>query len=119
MPSSLISVAVRHLDHMPIVQGADEVPHLPTLGEALGQVPDPRGCRGSRYAFTFLLSASVVAVLCGATSLLGLARWIRGADRQVLERLGLAPDARWRAPADSTLGRAWRNMDADALETVG
>jgi predicted transposase YbfD/YdcC len=116
MPSSLISAAVRHLERVPSIDSPADLPELATLMEALEQVPDPRGQRGTRYGFVFLLTASVVAMLCGARSLLGLARWIRGADRQVLERLGLRPGARWRAPADSTLGRVWRGVDADALD---
>ncbi|MDO0913312.1 hypothetical protein QQM39_21420 [Streptomyces sp. DT2A-34] len=42
-------------------------------------MPDPRGRRRTRYEFGFLPAASAVAVVCGARSLLGLARWIRGA----------------------------------------
>jgi predicted transposase YbfD/YdcC len=116
MPSSLINAAIRHLEQVPSIDAPADLPELSTLIQALEQVPDPRGRRGARYGWAFLLTASVLALLCGARSLLGLARWIRGADRQVLERLGLPPGARWRAPADSTLGRAWQGVDADALD---
>jgi predicted transposase YbfD/YdcC len=116
MPSSLINAAIRHLERAPSIDAPADLPELSTLIEALEQVPDPRGRRGARYGLAFLLTASVMALLCGARSLLGLARWIRGADRQVLERLGLRPGARWATPADSTLGRAWRIVDADALD---
>jgi predicted transposase YbfD/YdcC len=116
MPFSLISAAARHLDIAPGIEGGGEPPELLTLVEALSQVPDPRGCRGARYSFAFLLAVSVVAVLCGVRSLLGIARWVRGADPGVLARLGLPEDAPWRAPADSTLGRAFRDTDADALD---
>lgn len=116
MPSSLIGALARHCEPLPAVEVPWLVPELPTLIEALARVPDPRGQRGTRYDFTFLLASSAVAVLCGARSLLGIARWIRGADREVLRALGLRADARWVAPADSTLGRSWRNVDADAVD---
>jgi predicted transposase YbfD/YdcC len=116
MPSSLIHATVRHLEQVPSIDSPADLPELSTLIQALERVPDPRGQRGTRYSLVFLLTASVVALLCGARSLLGLARWIRSADRQVLERLGLRPGARWKAPADSTLGRTWRGVDADALD---
>jgi predicted transposase YbfD/YdcC len=116
MPSSLVHAAIRHLERVPSIDSPADLPELSTLIQALEQVPDPRGRRGARYGWAFLLTASVMALLCGARSLLGLARWMRGADRRVLERLGLPPGARWRAPADSTLGRAWRGVDADALD---
>jgi len=93
MPSSLIHAAVRHLERVPSIDSLADLPELATLMEALAHVPDPRGRRGARYGFIFLLAASVVALRCGARSLIGLARWIRGADRQVLHRLGLRPGA--------------------------
>jgi predicted transposase YbfD/YdcC len=54
--------------------------------------------------------------MCGAGSLVAIARWIARADRRLLERLGLQAGSAWTAPADTTLGRAFRGLDADALD---
>lgn len=116
MPSSLIDALVRQLEPLPAVDDPWEIPELPTLVEALASVPDPRGRRGRRYPFAFLLVTGVVAVLCGVRSLLGMARWIKNADRCLLTALGLDAEAVWAAPADSTLGRAFKDTDADALD---
>jgi predicted transposase YbfD/YdcC len=116
MPSSLIPAAVRHLEQVPSIDSPADLPELSTLIQALARVPDPRGRRGTRYGCAFLRTASVVALLCGARSLLDRARWMRGADRHLRDRLGLRPGARWQAPADSTLGRAGQGVDADALD---
>jgi len=116
VPSCLIDSLARQVEPVPSVDDPWEIPELSALVEALASVPDPRGARGRRYAFAFLLAASVVAVLCGVRSLLGVARFIRGADRNLLTLLGLEPTTAWTAPADSTLGRAFKSTDADALD---
>jgi len=116
VPSSLINALARQMEPLPTVDDPWEIPELPTLVAALAQVPDPRGVRGRRYAFVFLLTVSVVAVLCRVRSLLGIARFIRGADRHLLAALGLPDESAWAAPADSTLGRAFAHTDADALD---
>jgi len=116
VPSSLIDTLARQLEPLPAIEDPWDVPELPTLVDALAAVPDPRGTRGQRYPFAFLLTAGVVAVLCGVRSLLGITRWIKGADRQLLTVLGLDDKAVWTAPADSTLGRAFKDTDADALD---
>jgi hypothetical protein len=113
VPSCLIETAARGLDP---VRDVGQVPELPTLVEVLRVVPDPHGERGRRYEFCFLLAAAVVAVMCGARSLVAIARWIAGADPDVLERLGLEERSVWTAPADTTLGGALRGVDADALD---
>jgi predicted transposase YbfD/YdcC len=112
----MIDALARQLGPLPEIEDPWEIPELPTLLDALAAVPDPRRARGRRYPFVFLLAVGVVSVLCGVRSLLGMECWIKGADPQLLVALGLDAEAAWTAPADSTLGRAFKNVDADALD---
>lgn len=69
-----------------------EPEQLTSLAEVLGRIPDPRRVRGRRYRRGSLLALCLVAVLGGATSLAGIARFAAdtGYDlRKRLDRIGL------------------------------
>src|SRR3954469_3398919 len=66
VPSSLIEDLSRQLEDVASPYGLDRLPHLPTLLDALGMVPDPRSARGRRHALSFRLAVAVLAVLSGA-----------------------------------------------------
>src|SRR3954465_8294722 len=80
VPSSLIEDLSRQLEDVVLPCGVADLPGLPTLLQALADVPDPRAVRGRRFALPFLLAAAVLAVLAGARSIAAVARWHATAD---------------------------------------
>jgi hypothetical protein len=56
----------------------------------LGAVTDPRSPRGRIYGLTFLLAASLVAVLAGARNYAAIARQIADLSPLLLAKLGCA-----------------------------
>lgn len=106
MPSSMIDALARQLEPLPTVEDPWVIPELPTLVDALAADPDLRVGRGVSATLSCSCWRLGSRRCCGVRSLLGIARWIEGADRQLLVALGLDAEAVWTAPADSTLGRA-------------
>ena len=83
------------------------------------RVPDPRMRRGIRHSFHSVLSISVVAVLCGARSLLAIADFANGLSPQTLRRFGCfrSPTTGLvMPPSEPTIRRALTHVDADALD---
>lgn len=93
------------------------------LLEALGKVTDRRSRRGRIYGLVFLLAASLVAVLAGATNFRQISDQIADFPQSLLAKLG----AKWCYfrgvfgwPSERTIRRVLENIDADELDrTVG
>lgn len=79
----------------------------------LQEVPDPRHARGRRYPWALLLGIVSSALLSGQHHVAAIARW---ADEHATEWLRELPHTRDDIPSRSTLGRALRGVDIEALE---
>ncbi len=88
-------------------------PTVPALREMLAQVPDPRKARGKRYPWPALLLLLVAALLSGANSQRGVARWGQTTGETWRQRLGVM---RRRGPSQATMQRVLAQVDVDALE---
>lgn len=91
------------------------------LLEMLGQVTDRRSSRGRIYGLVFLLAASLVAVLAGATNFRQISDQIADCPQSLLARLG----ARWCYfrgvfgwPSERTVRRVLENIDANELDRL-
>ena len=92
-----------------------------SLLAALGALADPRRRRGIRHRLPQILAVAVIAVLRGATSLLAIGGVAAELEAEALARLGcrVSPSTgRREAPEESTIRRALRAVDADALDEI-
>ena len=78
----------------------------------LSELEDPRQPKGVRHAQLSTLTIMVLAMLCGITSLKGMARF---AKRHVQELTEYIPLPRGKAPSYSTLQRLSRQLDYTGL----
>ena len=110
---------MRHLERKPIPVGPPA--EAGSLAAALAVIPEPRRPYGWNPTYpplplVGLLQVAVVAMLCGARSLLAIAQW--AAEQQqdapaLLLALGLPPE---RSPAVATLHRVFKALDVAAFE---
>ena len=87
----------------------------------LDTVPDPRKARGVRHGLAPVLAIATLATLRGATSLNAIGEVAAELPQEALQRLGarVSPSTgRYVAPEESTLRRALKAIDADALDLV-
>ncbi|MGY4745171.1 BCCT family transporter [Streptomyces sp. ATMOS53] len=84
---------------------------LISLREILDRLPDPRRVRGRRYRLGSLLALCLLAVLGGATTLAGIARFAVDAAPETRSRIGLT-----RLPRATALGRLLSRIDGDAFD---
>jgi len=88
-------------------------PNYTMLMAHLADVPDPRSRRGRRHEWVFLLTILCGALLCGHTSVRGIAQWAFHHAHEILE--ALQPKRR-SVPSASTFYRVLRQIDVNELE---
>lgn len=88
-------------------------PQYTSLLAALKVVPDYRQARGQRYPWVFLWTAICGALLSGQHSGSAIAEWVEAHTPDVAAWLRLSLR---RVPSSSTVRRALRHVDVEALE---
>lgn len=93
---------------------------LPGLLELFENVPESRGPRGLIFPLAFMLAASLIAVLGGASYFRQIADQVADFPQELLRKLG----GRWchflgrfRTPCDRTFRRVFECIDVERLET--
>jgi len=86
---------------------------VPSLRDALADVPDFRQAQGRRYELLPVLLLCCVAVMCGARSQAAIADWGANYGTRWLTRLGIR---RRRGPSQPTLHRIFKALDGALLE---
>ena len=88
---------------------------VPSLRDALADVPDFRHSQGRRYQLLPLLLLCCVAMMCGCRSQAAISEWGSNYGRKWLARLGIR---RRRGPSQPTLHRIFKGIDCARLERV-
>lgn len=101
--------------------GGEEEFDISGLLEVLGKMKDPRSSRGRIYGLVFIVAASLVAVLAGASNFRQIADQVADFPQSLLGKLG----AKWCHfrcvfgwPSESTIRRVLENVDAAELDLL-
>jgi predicted transposase YbfD/YdcC len=86
---------------------------VPSLAQALAEVPDFRQAQGRRYELLPILLLACVAVMGGCCSESAIADWGHNYGSKWLRRLGFKRD---RGPSQSTLHRIFKGINQQRLE---
>ena len=86
---------------------------IPSLYEALREVPDPRDDKGKRHPLVSMLGIACVALLCGYKSPYAISEWIGNYGRKYLWKFKFT---RSEPPAQATWYRVLGSIDRQALE---
>jgi len=89
--------------------------NLPSLAQALSELPDFRQAQGRRYDLLPILLLSCIAMMCGCTSQSAIADWGHNYSHHWLRRLGFK---RACAPSQSTLHRIFKGINVEKLESL-
>ena len=84
-----------------------------SLAAALGDVPDPRHARGQRHAWPLILTLIGAALASGQQGVRAIGQWV---EEHAEELVALLRPPRGRLPSSSTVRRALRAVDVEALE---
>lgn len=84
-----------------------------SLAAALGDVPDPRHARGQRHAWPLVLTLVGAALASGQQGVRAIGQWVA---EHAEELAALLQPPRARLPSGSTVRRALRAVDVEALE---
>lgn len=115
MSSSLIDAIVRHLPNDGEVIDLDER-DLGRLTDIFALVADRRRRAGVRYALGFVLVLTLAAVMAGARSYAGIARFAHLREDAYLHALGAR--GRHLRPSTSRIARILTALDADQLDAL-
>ena len=88
---------------------------VPSLAQALSELPDFRQPQGRRYDLLPILLLSCIAMMCGCTSQSAIADWGHNYSHHWLWKLGFKRSC---APSQSTLHRIFKGIDAEKLELL-
>lgn len=86
---------------------------VPSLVQALSEIPDFRQAQGRRYELLPVLLLACVAVMCGCRSQAAIAEWATNYGSKWLRKLGFKST---RGPSQSTLHRILRGLNHLLLE---
>ena len=87
---------------------------VPSLAQALADIPDFRQAQGRRYELQPVLLLSGVAMMCGCTSQAAIADWAKNYGHHWLDTLGLR---RGRGPSQPTRHRLFKMPAASKSAT--
>ncbi len=85
-----------------------------TLAAHLRTIPDPRKKKGKQFQWWHLLLIVSWGLLCGQKMVRGITEWAQEHAELILETLG---EELPRVPSESTLRRALRYVDVEALQS--
>lgn len=88
---------------------------IPSLVEALAEIPDFRQPRGKRYHLVSILVVMCVAMMSGCRSQAAMAEWGRNYGAKWLKRLGIKGR---RGPSQPTLHRVLKAISVEELEAA-
>jgi predicted transposase YbfD/YdcC len=102
-----------------IAVGDDDVLNISSLLDMLEQVTDPRSPQGKVHELRFVLAASVVATLAGASNYREIGSRVNDLSQDLLECLGGTRNwftGRYMAPSEPTIRRVLQGIDATQLD---
>ncbi len=100
-----------------------------SLKERLSQIPDPRMPRGKRHRKLSVMTISLCALLCSATSFAAIAQWAKSCSQNMLKsavslsnrRLGCRFNPKTRTyepPSEPTIRRLLQDVDAEVVDAA-
>jgi len=91
------------------------------LKERLSQIPDPRMPRGKRHRKLSVLTVTICALLCSATSFAAIAQWATSCTQNMLKRLGCrfnTKTSQYEPPSEPTIRRFLQEVDTEAVDSA-